>query len=140
MHKTISYEFLARVQGFDVVADERFGSYSGDYVVIYKDPLHEYNLTTHKYIPHVGVLVIGFGSCSGCDELEAVNWIDEDELWWDVGGIREIATRMHRDIKWYSSTEVLEAHMLIQNPWHWHDDAIKSFIRENVAEALSASV
>lgn len=56
----ISHKEILQRQGLDIVAFETFGDYQGDYAAIVKKD------------GKIGFTVIGYGSCSGCDELEAL--------------------------------------------------------------------
>lgn len=69
----IDYKEILERQGVDIIAFESFGDYQGDYAAIVKKD------------GKVGFTVIGYGSCSGCDALEAlkdnynVNYYPYDE-------------------------------------------------------------
>ena len=56
----IDHEEIMERQGFEILDWETFGSYQGDYAAIVKKD------------GKVGFVVIGYGSCSGCDSLEAI--------------------------------------------------------------------
>lgn len=64
-----SYEGLWKSAGLEIVTSETLGSYQGDIVAILRDPdsgLYAYGHT-------------GYGSCSGCDALQACSTIKDYE-------------------------------------------------------------
>jgi hypothetical protein len=54
----LSYEKLVQSYGYEIVQSISLGSYQGDIVMIVSDTQGQY-----------GLLVTGYGSCSGCDAL-----------------------------------------------------------------------
>jgi hypothetical protein len=76
--------------------------YQGDSRVLLKDG--------DKY----GVLIFGFGSCSGCDRLQACSNYNE---------IDELIQDMHNDIHWFNSLDECkkwaeERDWELQHSWH----------------------
>lgn len=63
---SISHKEILERKGFKVDAFESFGDYQGDYAaIVEKDG-------------QVGFVIIGYGSCSGCDALQAIQpWVWE---------------------------------------------------------------
>lgn len=61
--------------------------YQGDSFLIYEKD--------DKY----GYLTFGWGSCSGCDALQACNTIDE---------VQELMDKLYSDIKWFNSLDALK--------------------------------
>ena len=61
--------------------------YQGDSFLIYEKD--------DKY----GYLTFGWGSCSGCDALQACNTIDE---------VQELMDKLYSDIKWFDSLDALK--------------------------------
>ena len=61
--------------------------YQGDSFLIYEKD--------GKY----GYLTFGWGSCSGCDALQACNTIDE---------VQELMDKLYSDIKWFDSLDALK--------------------------------
>jgi hypothetical protein len=59
-HANISHQEILRQQGFSITAFETFGDYQGDYAAIVEKN------------GKVGLVIIGYGSCSGCDALEGI--------------------------------------------------------------------
>ncbi len=78
-----------------------FGDYQGDYAVIIK--------RDNKY----GFVVIGYGSCSGCDALEAV--YDEPEKY------QALFKSIERDIHWGTPAELVERIDSDIPEWYNHD-------------------
>ena len=62
-------------------------NYQGDSFLIYEK--------NDKY----GYLTFGWGSCSGCDALQACNTIDE---------VQELMDKLYSDIKWFDSLDALK--------------------------------
>lgn len=59
-HTSINHQDILKRQGFNIDAFEAFGSYQGDYAaIVEKDG-------------KVGLAIIGYGSCGGCDALESI--------------------------------------------------------------------
>lgn len=88
---TDGYELIVRSFGFDYTM-QTFGSYQGDHAVVLRDG------------QRVGWLVIGYGSCSGCDELEAVDpWChhrDGEPCNCSWAGVVELRDRLLSEVKW----------------------------------------
>lgn len=53
-----------------------------------------------------GILICGFGSCSGCDELLAIN--DDIRLSNDFGELVEYRDRLYNSIQWRTRQEMKE--------------------------------
>jgi hypothetical protein len=69
-----------------------------------------------------GILIFGWGSCSGCDSLQACN---------HMADIEALRNRLHSDIKWFDNpTECLL--YVNTHDWagdhSWHDDETKDFV------------
>lgn len=81
-----SYEDLFAAGGLTVEAYKMFGSYQGDAIAVVSDGQRK------------GIAVFGYGSCSGCDALEAAQpWFDEPKDW---SKMNSLAESMISDIKW----------------------------------------
>lgn len=65
---------------FTVLAEEEFGDYQGDILFVVLDP------QTNQ----LGVIVTGYGSCSGCDAYQAA----EDS----AAELNELAAELHRSV------------------------------------------
>ena len=107
------YEDLLESFGLEVIKSEMVGNYQGDYLTLFKDE--------DRY----GYLVFGYGSCSGCDALEA---IDDD-----YKQVKELRDGLFESIKWGTAAELveyLESDEIIDY-WKFDDDCetvIKEFI------------
>ena len=107
---SVSWEDLIRSFGYTVHVTHRFDSYSGDGIAIMGNG------------EQLGILVFGYGSCSGCDALEACNTYER---------LDELRQSLHNKIKWYDTDSLPEAiaaflmHAYITNQWYWHDNEIK---------------
>lgn len=69
--ESIDHQEIMERQGFEILDWEAFGSYQGDYAAIVKKD------------NKVGFIVIGYGSCSGCDALEAVKEYAPEEVYYN---------------------------------------------------------
>lgn len=58
----ISYEMLVKSMGYDIDSQETFGSYQGDIIFVVWD----------RPNARRGILICGYGSCSGCDAIEGI--------------------------------------------------------------------
>ncbi len=95
----------------EILAHEYLGSYQGD-VVFLVDGAEGF-----------GLLVIGYGSCSGCDALEACESQEQ---------VDKIGESILEGIKWFDTLQEAKDYILnndIQElKWYAHDAAWASFI------------
>lgn len=109
------YNELVGALGLEVIKTEDFGSFQGDTITLVKEG--------ERY----GVLVFGWGSCSGCDALQACHeWSQVDEL----------ALDLYRAIRWSDTREgiaevVEDADH--RNEWFLYDEEAKAFL-DDLAE------
>jgi len=93
--------------------------YQGDSRVLYRDG------------SRFGWLQFGWGSCSGCDSLQACD---------NMKDIQELIDQLHSEIKWFDSKEgaikFFETHDW-QGDYSRHGDEQKEFVR-SVLEVLNA--
>lgn len=90
-------------------------NYQGDSFIIYEKD--------GKY----GYLTFGWGSCSGCDALQACDTIDE---------VQELMDGLYSDIIWFESLEALKGFFETKDwslCYEWHIDEFKEFLKR-VAE------
>lgn len=89
-------------------------AYQGDSFLLYKND--------NKY----GFLTFGWGSCSGCDALQACDTIDE---------VQELMDNLYNAIKWFDSLQELKCYIsdysIIELQWYFYSDTFKEF-REKV--------
>ena len=82
------YGDLLESFGLEVIKSEVVGSYEGDYLNLFKDG--------NRY----GYLMFGYGSCSGCDALEAINN--------DYEQVKELRDGLFESIRWGTASELVE--------------------------------
>lgn len=89
-------------------------AYQGDSFLLYKND--------NKY----GFLTFGWGSCSGCDALQACTDIDE---------VQELMDSLYNAIKWFDSLQELKCYIsdysIVELQWYFYSDTFKEF-REKV--------
>jgi hypothetical protein len=70
----------------------------------------------------VGYLEFGWGSCSGCDALEACE---------SYSDLRDVVERLESNIRWFDSDDELKAWASAHDwpgDWSWHEGA-RTFLR-----------
>lgn len=112
-----SYDEMVRSWGFEVEDSAEFGSYQGDLVYVLWDG------------GRVGLVIIGYGSCSGCDSLEAAQPWDEDGDWTAVS---DLSDKLRGDVHWEPSRPAMAAWIgkHPENHWWSYDDEIQSWLSE----------
>lgn len=96
----MSYDEIVATQG-EIIKDWVFGSYQGDYIYLLKKD-NEYAL-----------VVIGYGSCSGCDALEACGNDEEFE---------ELKQDIIKSIVWVTQEDILnDLNDEELNRWYFHE-------------------
>jgi len=112
MLKSFGYAIIVRVDEDD---------YQGDTLVLYRQ----------KQTGAHGVLVFGWGSCSGCDALQSCgSWRAAEEL----------RVRLYRDIKWFSTDAELLAWLRdeeVQGYKYYRGKVMFTKFREDVERALA---
>ena len=84
-----------------------------------------------------GVLIFGWGSCSGCDSLQACDSMKE---------IEELRTRLRDDIKWFDTRAELLSYFEThdwEGDYSWNAEETKQFVSEGkriLAEAPNIKV
>lgn len=81
----------------------------------------------------IGVLIFGWGSCSGCDALQACENMEE---------VQELCNSLQDDIKWFDSKE--EALEWANEKdwaaeWFWHVDEGREFVKK-IKDYLSCEI
>lgn len=105
------YSPLIRSFGYDVVLQVDEYDYQGSSWVLFKDG--------DRY----GYLEFGWGSCSGCDALQACESYAE---------IDQLRKELHESIKWGSATELLgffREHDW-EGDWSWHALECREFVEK----------
>ena len=103
MLDSMGYETLLRVDDSE---------YQGDSRLILRDG--------SRY----GVLIFGWGSCSGCDALQACDSMKE---------IEELRTRLRDDIKWFDTRAELLSYFEThdwEGDYSWNAEETKQFVSE----------
>ena len=113
MTPALNYESLVQSMGLEVLHSIVCGSYSGDQLILVQDEDQR-----------LGLLVFGYGSCSGCDSLQACNSLDD---------LSELRDRLYRDIAWFGSAaefDAIRAKWEESNSWMAHDDEVREAYAE----------
>lgn len=104
------YDYQPMLDEFGtILLQEDDGGYQGDSFLIYKD--------NNRY----GYLNFGWGSCSGCDALQACNTIDE---------VQGLMDSLYADIQWFDSIQELKNYFKNKDwelTWEFHTEAFKKF-------------
>lgn len=123
----VGYEDIVKSWGYEVLAFETFGSYQGDHLALLRGPMGH------------GLLVMGYGSCSGCDHLQGIApWNDSD----DWSPVLDFAAQLHNSIEWRPDAERLRDY-IDENPeksWWSYDDAIARWLDANLGTHLKTPV
>lgn len=118
------YDTLVSSLGHEMIESEVLGAYQGDIIYVLKDG------------ERVGFLVVGYGSCSGCDELEAVApWGSRDD-WTAVVALRD---RLGTEVRWFDSRDDLAAYLTSDSPelqWWGHNSEYKTWRDKFVEEGV----
>lgn len=108
------YDYNPMIESFSekVLVQVDAGSYQGDTLVLFQDG--------EKF----GHLIFGWGSCSGCDALQACGSFED---------LNELAQELYNDIKWFDSPS--EAVDYFNNhDWEgdycWYADETKEYIKK----------
>lgn len=100
---------------YKIVATECFGDYQGDEVYILED----------KHSDKVGLAVIGYGSCGGCDALEAA--------YGNANELRALSQDLYNNVVWfddYASFEAFVNSEKVETQWYWYEEEMKQFIKK----------
>ena len=106
------YDYNPMLQEFgNILLKKDIWCYSGDSYVIYE--------SDGKY----GYLNFGWGSCSGCDALQACDSINE---------VQELMDRLYNSIKWFDSLSDLKTYFATKD-WEldyvWYEPEFKEFVK-----------
>lgn len=103
-----SYSDLPKIWGFDVLVWEEESNYQGDTLAVLRTGscVRHDDCRTHPEIgracagsdPQFGFLTFGWGSCSGCDALQACETAKD---------YAELADQLRGSIQWYDSLRAL---------------------------------
>lgn len=115
------YEHIVKSWGYEITDAQAFGSYQGDIVYLLKDGDRH------------GLVVIGYGSCSGCDALEAATPYGNNADW---SPLIELAAELKRDIHWENTHKALMewANTAPENHWWAYDDDMIEWLNRHGAK------
>ncbi len=71
-----------------------------------------------------GYLIFGWGSCSGCDSLQACN---------NIGEVQSLLDGMVNDTKWFDSLDEIKAYFTGKDwelEYSYHHDETKEFVQK----------
>lgn len=109
--KYSSYEDVVKTWGFEIINTAMIGDYSGDFVAVL------YAQGTY------GLLVHGYGSCSGCDELLGAE-TEQDVI--------DLSCYLRSTIRPYPDFESLKCDSLKKDGrfWYMYDKGFEEFLNE----------
>lgn len=119
----LHYEPLVEAFGQRVIVAVDVNDYQGD----------SYRLIADGDEPdqRYGILIFGWGSCSGCDALQACESIDD---------LQALADSLQSQVQWFSDKEALRRYMEEHDwkgDWSWHQEEMHDF-RRQVMEFLDS--
>ena len=105
------YDYQPMLEEFgEILVQVDEDNYQGDTFVVIK--------SDNKF----GYLVFGWGSCSGCDRLQACNTYEE---------IQELMDSLYNDIKWFESLNSLKEYInddsIQELKYHYHTEVFTNF-------------
>ena len=109
--KYSSYDDIVKTWGFEIINTAMIGDYTGDFVaVLYTQGMY-------------GLLVHGYGSCSGCDELLGCE-TEQDVV--------ELSCYLRNTIRPYPDFESLKRDSLKKDGrfWYMYDKDFEEFLNE----------
>lgn len=121
-YPSVYYKDLLECAGLIILECREFGYYQGDLVFTVRDG------------DRVGLTIVGYGSCTGCDALQAA--IHNDGDWSEV---QTLADQIVEHIIWPSDEQTLVEVVrdrIASNEWWLSDDEISTYVRSQ-AEAHS---
>jgi hypothetical protein len=110
-HFSSPYDYEPIITSFGnalIVVDDN--DYQGDSRILYEQD--------GKY----GYLILGWGSCSGCDALQACDSYED---------IESLINELRNEIKWFDSLGELKAYVSSKDwelEYSWHADETKDFV------------
>ena len=115
----VDYGQIVNSWGYEVLDLSMTGSYQGDYEALLRDKDGRY-----------GIVVFGYGSCSGCDALQAVEPWGDDGDWTAVIELRD---SLARDVRWFdtatdAATWIDTALDSDGSNWWMYDDEVREVL------------
>jgi hypothetical protein len=112
------YDELIKSFGYEYVSEE-FGDYQGDIAVVFREGNRK------------GYLIFGYGSCSGCDALEACtpycHHTEEQECDCDWSDVIDLRDRMLTYITWDEPLPDFKD----ENHWWSYEAEMYEWVKEN---------
>lgn len=118
------YTPLLESFGYEILVREDDQEYQGDSFILYFDRNGDHG--EHDGMDQYGILIFGWGSCSGCDALQGCQSYRE---------IDDLRKSLHESIRWDSARSQLryfETHDW-DGDYHRSSDACKKWIAESIA-------
>ena len=91
-----NYEPLVKSMGYEVLLDTHQKDYQGDSLYLLRDLENAHMINGRIYGARFGFLIFGWGSCSGCDALQACQSYED---------IERLRQGLHTSIIWHDSAE-----------------------------------
>jgi hypothetical protein len=95
------YDPLLESFGYEIAVKEDEHNYQGDSFVLFRNGLC------------FGVLVFGWGSCSGCDALQACNSYED---------VEKLQKELHEEILWFDKDQVMPYLLGAEQANRWYQD------------------
>lgn len=118
------YEDLLEATGLTVVESKRCGSYQGDAIALVRDETGR-----------EGIAVWGYGSCSGCDTLEAIMPNAYDPAGAkaaDWSAVNSYADEMRAGVEWAAEggtfADVAARKLAEHSDWYTFEDDMKAYL------------
>ena len=106
-----TYSQIVESFGYDSNRAATFGDWQGDHVYLLKDGDRR------------GFLIIGYGSCSGCDTLQAVEH--------DREAVQEYADRLENNVRWFDDLHKLKLWLMSSDiDWYVHENGFQAWAEE----------
>jgi hypothetical protein len=119
-HDYPTYSDIVADWGYEILASKTFGEWQGDYVY----------LLSHS--GRVGVAIIGYGSCSGCDALEGTDTGRGQIPWREYQPIMDLSRSLRESIRWFAEPDDVLAWLessKAENNWWYYDEEIATYVR-----------
>lgn len=107
----VGYEEIVASWNYQLISEKMVGEYQGDYLYLLRDPRDG----------QIGFLTMGYGSCSGCDELQACSTQKDVEafrsslhssiIWKEADQFWDYFASVDREGKYYGSSDVAETEL-----------------------------
>lgn len=115
----LSYADLVRTMGVEIVSEKEFGSYQGDLV---------YHVRRGDTL---GILVCGYGSCSGYDALQAAEGYSDNLTEGVLRDLTALRDQLQAEILWPSPGQTLAervAEKIAADPYWAYDSEVKEHV------------